>query len=391
MRIISTFIGLSLLLSLAGCQPQPPEAPSTATPPVSATPAPDEAPLEAPSPNFLPNVREGFVVQKWAEVPSARSLAVSPDGKYVFVGSRAGWVHKVTVGAGPPRVEMFLKNLEGSNGVCFAGGDLYVGERLKIVRYKASDDFQAEKGEVILDGLPDETHHGWRYIKEGPDQRIRMGIGAPCNVCLRDDPRFATIVSFTREGKDFQIEAKGVRNSVGFDWHPETGVFYFTDNGRDHLGDNKPPCELNRMTEEMQGSHFGFPYVWGDNQPDPEFGSKAPEGLDFVKPYTKFQAHVAPLGCYFPKGENLRKLFGDEVIVAQHGSWNRTVPIGYRVVTVDTAKPEADPQPFLWGFQDESNKSRIYGRPVDIAELPDGTILVSDDHRGVVWSVRAKQ
>lgn len=383
MQKISSIIVLSLVLALLGC------GRGKNSLPTPRVPAKNQ--IKAPVGKFIPNVREGYTVEKWADVPNARSLAVSPDGKVVFAGSRAGWINKITVTDDGPKVEKFQDNLQGSNGVCFVGDDLYIGELLQIRRFKAADGFTpGADGEVILDGLPAETHHGWRYLREGPDGRIRLAIGAPCNVCERkDDPRFASICSFDSEGKDFRIDAKGVRNSVGFDWHPESGDFFFTDNGRDHLGDDKPPCELNTLKSGQEGSHFGFPFFWGDNQPDPEFGSKAPK-LDFVKPFVEFQAHVAPLGCYFPKGEKLRKLLKDEVLVAQHGSWNRTVPIGYRVVTVDTSKPEAGPQPFLWGFLDEETKSRVFGRPVDIAELKDGTILVSDDHGGVIWAVRPK-
>lgn len=373
---------LLLITFLTGCARTQPEAEKTPEP-ISQTPQAE--------PSFVPEVREGFTVEKWADVPDARSLAVSPDGKTVFVGSRSGFVHKVTVTDEGPKVELFQENLIGSNGVCFVGEDLYLAERLRVRKFAADNGFAAgAQGETVLNGLPPEKHHGWRYIRQGPDGRIRMSIGAPCNVCLRpDDPRFATICSFQPDGSDFRIDAKGVRNSVGFDWHPETGDLYFTDNGRDHLGDNLPPCELNRLTAGMEGSHYGFPYYYGDNQPDPEFGDKAPPGK-YIEPYSKFQAHVAPLGCYFPEVESLAQALPNQVVVAQHGSWNRTVPIGYRVVTVDLEHPEKDPLPLLWGFLPEDDTSRRFGRPVDIAELPDGTLLVSDDFRGVVWAVRRK-
>jgi glucose/arabinose dehydrogenase len=386
MKTPKLFIHLSLMLaliSLAGCGRGPRPGPPPIPPSETAAPISGQA--------FRPAVRDGFAVRKWADIPNARSLAVSPDGKFVFVGSRQGSVTKVTVTDEGPVVERFQEGLNGSNGVCFFGDDLVVAELLRVRRFAAKDGFPpGAEGEVILDGLPAEKQHGWRYIRTGPDGRIRMSIGAPCNVCERkDDPRFATICSFTAEGRDFRIDAKGVRNSVGFDWHPESKELYFTDNGRDQMGDDIPPCELNLLSAGEEGSHYGFPYFWGDNQPDPQFGKLAP-ALEFVKPLVKFQAHVAPLGCYFPKGESLKASLKDQVVVAQHGSWNRSSPVGYQVVTVNLAEPAKAPEPLLWGFLDEKDQNRKFGRPVDIAELPDGTLLVSDDYGGVIWAVTLK-
>jgi glucose/arabinose dehydrogenase len=363
------------LVVFVGCKKAPVPIPPTAT-----------TVAQNPQEEWLPEVREGFKVEKWADVPNARSLAVSSDGKTIFVGSRNGWVHKITIGESGPKVEKFQENLNGSNGVCFVGDDLYIGELERVRKFTPPEGFLSNaQGEVVLDGLPAERHHGWRYLKQGPDGRIRLAIGAPCNVCEREDPRFASICSFTPEGTDFQVEAKGVRNSVGFDWHPDTEDFYFTDNGRDMLGDDIPPCELNVLPKGAGPKHYGFPYFWGDNEPDPEFGSKAPAGLTFTEPLHKFQAHVAPLGCHFPRQEMLKALLPNQILVAQHGSWNRSSPVGYQVVTVDYSSPDQEAEPFLWGFLAPDGER--YGRPVDIAELPDGKILVSDDDKGVVWCV----
>lgn len=370
---------LFLCLFLVGCQAETQPIPSASAQTATVEVAQSDQ-------TGLPQVREGFKVEKWADVPNARSLALSPDGKTLFVGSREGFVHKITISESGPQVEKFQENVDGANGVCFVGEDLYLGELERVRRFSPPDGFDPNaKGEVVLEGLPPEKHHGWRYIKGSPDGRIYIGIGAPCNVCEKEDPRFASICSFTADGQDFRVEAKGVRNSVGFDWHPESGDFYFTDNGRDMLGDDIPPCELNILQKGSTGKHYGFPYRWGDNQPDPQYGDQAPSGVEFTKPLHNFQAHVAPLGCHFPKSEALRNAFPSQVLVAQHGSWNRSTPIGYRVVTVNLDKPEEPAEPLLWGFL---NQDGTYsGRPVDILELPDGKILVSDDYKDVIWSV----
>lgn len=369
---------------------QTPKPQATAEPVVTPTPQPELAQLElALRKDFVPKVRPGFKVTRWAEVRRARSLAVSPDGKYVFAGTQGRRVFKITVGK-EPKVEEFQDDLNAANGVTFSGSDLLVAERDKVLKFSSAKGFPLkDKGQVLVSGMPNDGHHGWRYIKAGPDGRVAIGIGAPCNVCVKEDPRFGSICSFAKDGSDFRVIAHGVRNTVGFDWHPDSGVFYFTDNGRDWLGDDIPPCELNSMTKEEEGSHYGFPYRWGDNQLDPEFGKKAPEGLSFTAPIVEFQAHVAPLGCHFPRHKAARKALPNQLVVAQHGSWNRSSPVGYQVVTVDFGKNKKV-EPWLWGFLDPVSKRGVHGRPVDVAELADGSLLVSDDLGGVIWRIEPK-
>ena len=372
----------TLALGLTGCPSKagPTPAGSSAAPPVAAS----------ESGEFVPQVAEGFSVAKWADVPNARSLTLSPDGKLLFVGTREGAVHKVTIEDGKAnKVEVFQDGLNGSNGVAFLGEDLYVAELLRVVRYSKAKGFAPKvAGEVVLENLPPERHHGWRYLKAGPDGRLYISIGAPCNVCERpDDERFASIGSFLPDGTDFRVDAHGVRNSVGWDWQPGSGDLYFTDNGRDMLGDDIPPCELNRLAKGERGLHYGFPYLWGNNQPDPQFGVKAPK-REFRPPVVEFEAHVAPLGAYFPRHASWKGRLDNTMLVPQHGSWNRSTPIGYQFVSVDLGDSSRPVKPFLWGFLGEENGNYpVHGRPVDLLELKDGTILVSDDGKGRIWAV----
>lgn len=344
------------------------------------------------SDGFTPEVPAGYKVELWADVPNARSLALSPDGRTLFVGTREDEVHKVTVSEDgkASKVELFQEGLKGSNGVCFLGDDLYLAERLRIVRFPAGEGFPLlSQGEVVLEGLPDETHHGWRYLKASPEGRLLVAIGAPCNVCLRDDDeRFASICSLEPDGSDFRVEAHGVRNSVGFDWHPTSGDLYFTDNGRDMLGDDIPPCELNLLPKGKTSQHYGFPFFWGDNQRDSQV-KEQPPNRQFTAPVVKFGAHTAPLGCYFPRHERWKGLLAGKALIAQHGSWNRSTPVGYQVVSVDPLSSDKKVEPLLWGFLGNDNGSYpVHGRPVDITELRDGTLLVSDDGQGKIWAVR---
>lgn len=340
---------------------------------------------------FLPGVPKGFSVSMWAEVPNARSLALSPDGRTLIVGTRVGNVYKVGVDKDhkAAKVEVFQQNLEGSNGVTFLGEDLYVATLRQVLKFPASSGLPLlAKGEVVLDNLPSEKHHGWRYLKAGPDGRLFVAIGAPCNVCLRpDDERFASLCSFNPDGSDFKVEAHGIRNTVGWDWQPGTGDLYFSDNGRDMLGDDIPPCELNVLPKGKSGWHYGFPYYWGDNQRDNEI-AEAPPALEFHEPVVKFQAHTAPLGCHFPRHPRWKGLLDGKILVAQHGSWNRSTPVGYQVVSVDLSVPGGKVEPFMDGFLLHQGRSYpVNGRPVDVTELSDGTLLVSDDRGGKIWAV----
>jgi glucose/arabinose dehydrogenase len=243
------------------------------------------------------------------------------------------------------------------------------------------DDFS--EYEVIADDLPRERHHGWKFIRFGPDGMLYVPVGAPCNVCLRqDDPRFASILRMDPETGKTSVFASGVRNSVGFDWRPGTEELWFTDNGRDWMGDDAPPDELNMAG--AAGLHFGFPYCHGGDIPDPKFGDRR-ECSEFRAPERNFGAHTAALGMRFYTGDMFPRAYRGDVFVAQHGSWNRSVPTGYRVVRVMVRDGKAvNHEIFAEGWL---RGRRAWGRPVDVLVLPDGSLLVSDDRADAVYRI----
>lgn len=347
----------------------------------------------------------GFRIELYASVPNARAMRLSPNGT-LFVGSRRdGTVHAVVDADGDyraDRVVQIAEDLQMPTGLALHDGDLYVSEVSQIVRL---DDIESRLDSppqpvVAVDGLPSDRHHGWKFIDFSPDGKLFVPVGAPCNICDEPEP-YASILRMNPDGTDREVYAHGVRNSVGFDWHPETGVFWFTDNGRDNIGvsmasagmipdgdatavtDSLPPCELNRAPEP--GLHFGYPYVHGDDVMDPEFGQdKRPD--DYVAPALELGPHVAPLGMEFYTGDSFPADYRHQIFIAEHGSWNRTEKIGYRVmlVRVDEAGNAVSYEPFATGWLQGDD---AWGRPVDVEVMPDGSLLVSDDGRGAVYRI----
>jgi glucose/arabinose dehydrogenase len=235
---------------------------------------------------------------------------------------------------------------------------------------------------VVFDKLPSDGHHGWKFIAFGPDGALYIPVGAPCNVCEVKDP-YGTILRLDVATGALEVIARGVRNSVGFDWHPRTQELWFSDNGRDMLGDDVPPGELNRIAQT--GRHFGFPYIHGGDIVDPEFG-KASETVSFEKPAWQLGAHVAPLGMMFYTGREFPEEYRGSLLVAEHGSWNRSRKVGYRVMRAvfDPDAAISSYVPFITGWlQGEA----YWGRPVDFEQLPDGSVLVSDDHAGAIYRI----
>jgi glucose/arabinose dehydrogenase len=253
-----------------------------------------------------------------------------------------------------------------------------------VIRF---DDIEARLNDppppvVVNDQFPSDPHHGWKYMAFGPDGRLYVPVGAPCNVCKKDDERYASIMRMMADGSGLEVFAHGVRNTVGFDWHPETKALWFTDNGRDWMGDNSPPDELNRAPEKSM--HFGFPYCHGVDIPDPDFG-KERKCESFTPPVVELGPHVASLGMKFYTGGMFPKPYQGQIFIAEHGSWNRTVPTGYRIMLVrldgDRALGyEAFAEGWLQGIE-------AWGRPVDVLVMPDGALLVSDDRAGAIYRI----
>ncbi len=336
------------------------------------------------------NLPAGFTVSVYAEVNNARSLALSPSGT-LYVGNRNGdKVYAVRDTDGDFMADetyVIDTGLNTPNGVAFRDGDLYVAEINRILRYA---DVESDLGnppdyEVIYDEYPTERHHGWKYIAFGPDGLLYVPVGAPCNICLSEDEVFASITRLdVSGGGEPEVYAHGVRNTVGFDWDPETGDLWFTDNGRDMLGDSIPPCELNHATEA--GQHFGYPFCHGGFVSDPEFGDQR-DCDEFRDPAYGFAAHTAPLGMTFYTGSMYPADYQGDIFVAQHGSWNRSNKIGYRVMRVSLENGEVqDVSVFADGWLNEEAQTS-WGRPVDVLQMPDGSLLVSDDQAGLVYRI----
>ncbi len=326
----------------------------------------------------------GFSIDLYASAKGARSLTISPEG-IVFVGSRsAGTVYAVVDkdrdGRGD-HVFTIASGLRQPNGVAFRDGALYVAEINRIVRF---DDIEANLASpptpvVVFDGYPGDNHHGWKFIAFGPDGKLYVPVGAPCNVCEEKNPVYASITRIDSDGRSLEIFASGVRNTVGFDWHPETGELWFTDNGRDRLGDDSPPDELNHAP--AKGLHFGFPYCHGGSVADPEFGETR-SCDEFVPPARKLGPHVAALGMRFYTGQMFPDTYRGKIFIAEHGSWNRSKKIGYRVSVVDPV--ERTYETFADGWLAAES---AWGRPVDVLVMPDGALLVSDDKAGAIYRI----
>jgi glucose/arabinose dehydrogenase len=334
----------------------------------------------------------GFEINIFAaHVPNARSMSLSSEGT-LFVGTRReGNVYAILDNNRDniaDKVITIAKGLNMPNGVAFRNGSLYVAEVNRILRYDNIEDHLKNPPEPIIvnDGFPRDRDHGWKFVRFGPDGKLYVPVGAPCNVCEQSDKRYASIMRMNPDGTNLEIFARGVRNTVGFDWNPDTKELWFTDNGRDWLGDDLPSDELNHAP--VKGMHFGFPYCHGTNVSDPKFGAKHTCD-EFVPPALELGAHVAPLGMRFYTASMFPDKYYKQIFIAEHGSWNRSIPVGYRLVIVQLKDNRAVKyEVFAEGWLQDG---KTWGRPVDILIMPDGALLVSDDYAGVIYRISYKK
>ena len=387
--VTAHLILLGLLIAAPACSAVPHVSPAgTASPPPE-----HDARVALPFHITLP---PGFQIHYYAQsVPEARSLTLSQDDSgrvTVYVGTRAaGKVYALLDHDQDhvvDEVKTIAEGLNMPNGVAFHDGALYVAEIDRILRFDDIEDRLDDPPApvVVFDGFPSDEWHGWKYLRVGPDGYLYAPVGAPCNVCETGDTLYGTITRLALDGSTLEVVARGVRNSVGFDWRPQTQELWFTDNGRDDMGDDLPPDELNVAPWESAESnlHFGFPYCHAGTIPDPAFGEL--RGCDeFIAPAMPLGPHVAALGMRFYTGEMFPAAYHNQIFVAEHGSWNRTEPIGYRIalVRLDETQPISY-EVFADGWLRDGVR---HGRPVDVIEMPDGSLLVSDDAAGVVYRI----
>jgi glucose/arabinose dehydrogenase len=331
----------------------------------------------------------GFSIDVFAtEVTDARSLALGSRGT-VFVGTRSegdvyALVDEDKDGKADRRFTI-ASGLNSPNGVAFRDGALYVAEINRVLRYDRIESSldNPPRPVVVSDRFPRDRHHGWKFIAFGPDGKLYVPVGAPCNICEPDMDRYANIMRMNPDGSGLEVFARGIRNSVGFDWHPVTGELWFNDHGRDWLGDDLPADELNHAPKA--GMHFGYPYCHQGDTPDPEYGGRR-KCSEFTPPALKQGGHVAPDGLRFYTGGMFPPEYRNRIFIAQHGSWNRTRKSGYRVISVALKDNRVErAEVFAEGWMRDE---QAWGRPVDVLVMPDGSLLISDDQADSIYRVR---
>ncbi|MET3840263.1 PQQ-dependent sugar dehydrogenase [Bradyrhizobium sp. OAE829] len=404
--LAGAFFG-ALTLTAAAQQPATPPAagaaPAAAAPlppgsPLIGRPADNEAaaklaPIAPPpipaAPDKLPTAKlkvpAGFNIEVYAAgMANARSL-IEGDKGTVFAGTRLiDKVYAVVNKDGKRSVKVIASGLYRPNGLAFKDGTLYIAELSKISRIDKIEDNldNARKPTVIYDNLPKDEAHGWKFIGIGPDNKLYVPVGQPGNNVLHSDAH-GQIRRMNLDGSGAEVLARGVRQTVGFDWHPETKQLYFTDNGRDWMSEDVPEDELNRITKV--GEHFGAPYCLQGNIVDPEFGW-GKSCSDYTAPVGLLGPHSAALGMRFYTGNMFPKSYKNAIFIARHGSWNRTKKVGGDVLIARLNKDGSvkSVEPFLTGFVEDN---KYIGRPVDVLQLKDGSLLVSDDYNGAVYRI----
>jgi glucose/arabinose dehydrogenase len=335
-------------------------------------------------------VPEGFSIGIFAQgIPNARFMRFTPTGDLLVSSPQEGTVflleRDVDGNGAADGMRPLARGLDLPHGIALRGEWLYIAETGRVLRVRFDPAGRAIGGaiETVVDGLPVDGNHWTRTIRFGPDGFLYLSIGSSCNVCIERDPRRAAIVRYRADGTGEEIFATGLRNAVGFDWQPGTDALYATDNGRDFLGDDFPPCEFDRV---VRGGFYGWPYANGDRVPDPDFGAEAPDRIrESIPPAHALGAHTAPLGMTFYRGDGFPAAYRGAAFVALHGSWNRTRKVGYKVVALRwDAQGRIRETDFAWGFEVDED---VVGRPVDVVEGPDGALYVSDDYAGAIYRV----
>ncbi len=327
----------------------------------------------------------GFTMEEVARVPGARAMTWGEQGT-LFVGSNRGAVYALPAARnGKAKPVRIAEGLSQPIGEAFHRGALYVSAINRIVRFDGIEQRLNDppSPKTVRADFPGARHHGGKFLGFGPDGRLYVPVGAPCNICEPDRQRFANIMRMRPDGSDLEVFATGIRNTVGFDWNPKDGSLWFTNNGRDWLGDDRPPDTLHRAA--TPGLDFGYPYCHAGEIADPEFGKKR-ACTDFESPARKLGAHVAPLGMRFYTGTQFPAAYRGQIFIAEHGSWNRSGKVGYRLTLVRVDGDKAvSYEPFATGWL---QGDAAWGRPVDVLVAPDGSLLVSDDLAGAVYRIR---
>jgi glucose/arabinose dehydrogenase len=410
-NMITRFALAACTLSLAACQSMmpPPAAPAPAAP-AAATPAPPPAwaqgrTADQANSRLAPvagrmtatpvaeipvgdlRLPPGFKVEVWATgMPGARAMARGDNGK-IYIGTRGiGRVYEVTDQGGQRTNRVVVDKLVQPAGVAFRNGSLYVMAINKVLRYDGIEKNPAVAPVDMTDvfKLPPNQHHNWKYIAFGPDGKLYLPFGAPCLICV-PDKEYAQIRRYNADGSGMEVIARGVRNSVGFDWHPVTKEMWFTDHGRDWMGDDGPEDEFNRMP--ATGLNYGFPYCHANGVADRDF-PKANACAGVTRPVTTMGPHAAAMGVLFYTGSMFPAEYRNAAFIARKGSWNRTQKFGYDVVTVRSGADGSNPktEPFLTGFMNSATQD-FSGRPAYLMQMPDGAVLVSDEQLGAIYRI----
>jgi glucose/arabinose dehydrogenase len=381
--------------ALAQDKPKPPPAWHQGKPPALAESklAPHAGKMTETPASEIPvkklKVPAGFKVELWASgMPGGRAMALSDDGKKVYLGTRAiGRVYEVTDAGDKRTVRVVADKLNQPAGVAYKDGALYVFAIDKVLRFDGiASNLNSQPQDLTAKfDLPKEQHHNWKYVAFGPDNKLYVPFGAPCNICEPPSKEYAQIRRYNADGSGKEVIATGVRNSVGFDWHPKTKELYFTDHGRDWAGDKGVQDELNKVSKP--GGFYGFPYCHNNGTPDPEIKKAKPcEGV--VKPVALLGAHAAGMGIKFYTGKMFPAEYQNTAFIARKGSWNREKPSGFDVVNVRIAGDgKATVRPFVTGFNESKESYKFWGRPAYVAQMPDGALLVSDEQTGAIYRV----